>query len=415
MAVSAATVYTGQSGGRGDNSGAAAILDNYGDPLTYVQDLIAKQAVVKAEEAKQKKLAEKQWQQLAIDTPDAWSLDSPFIEDDIKAYSDQLIDMKVSGLDPTDIYGEAGKKARELERSIERRAKASKENELFDKEVQGALNRDTAGKYDKAYAADWLKRYRDPKLTPEERADMRRDGSPLKPFVSIKNIALSTMPKPSQNGREIYVDQADHESVVLGYLAERPEEFEALKEREDETLGEVAKRVASVGQDLAGRRRTPTPVGRASSTGSASTKEMDVNPSYDESVSVDDKGRINSVTFTYKTATPKTVQLVDPSGNGLNAKVLQVKKTPRNDAWVIVAETEIIQGGRTIKETVEFPIDSKTGGVGYQNYQTLSGLIGRDFQTVLGDQSEGAAKAAPSNKAETPAERIARIKREQNK
>jgi len=417
-APSSSVVYTGPSGGNGTGQGAAAILDQHGDGLAYVQNMYAKRAEQKLLAAQEKRKKEADWTKLNRDMPDVWDVDSEAIRGDLNTYSDELIRLKTEGYDPMDIDSQAGKRAKEIDATLTKRTNTAKGNQEYFQTAKLAIDKDVDGKYDKAYAADWFKKYTDPKLTPEERADMRYNSTPFKVDISDEELVTDTVPEYTELEYEAYIDPKAHKEILLNKFIQDPELFDS-KKREGETIEQTAQRLVDLGQKMFPKERKKRPVG-GSGGGGNNQAEIDVvaNPTYDSSVSTDSQGRINTVTFNYKNQVPKTIQLFDAGGNPVSAQALAVKKTPKGDAWVVVAQREVQEAVpytpkeieeidnaklidptyvpqpkvRTVMKTETFPIDNTEGKVGNQNYKTISGMIKQDFQTLLGNQGDAAAK-----------------------
>jgi hypothetical protein len=242
MAASAAIVYSGNQGGRADNSGSAPILDTAGDFLPYVMQINARREAERTAEATRAreaaKASEKAWASFEIDMPDVWAADSPYVEQDLVKYHDSLVEEKLKGGDPLDTYSDSGKLRKQNETQIKKRTSLAKDNEAYFTANKEAIAKDAAGKYDKKYAAEWFTKYADPKLTPEDRAKMRLDSSPYKLNYSETAFIDDTLPDPTQAGRKKFIDKGAHLAKMASIISspEGQDIFNTLKkEGEDET------------------------------------------------------------------------------------------------------------------------------------------------------------------------------------
>jgi len=259
-APSSSVVYTGLSGGNGTGQGAAAILDQHGDGLAYVQNMYAKRAEQKLLAAQEKRKKEADWTKLNRDMPDVWDVDSEAIRGDLNTYSDELIRLKTEGYDPMDIDSQAGKRAKEIDATLTKRTNTAKGNQEYFQTAKLAIDKDVDGKYDKAYAADWFKKYTDPKLTPEERADMRYNSTPFKVDISDEELVTDTVPEYTELEYEAYIDPKAHKEILLNKFIQDPELFDS-KKREGETIEQTAQRLVDLGQKMFPKERKKRPVG----------------------------------------------------------------------------------------------------------------------------------------------------------
>jgi hypothetical protein len=195
MAIpSAAQVFTGVSGGRGDNSGSAAVLDTAQDFQPIADAFYRRKEAEAVRRAAEQKKVDQDWYNIQKGfNPDEVALrDQEEMMKELNSYNNNLVELKMSGANPRDYYSDAGKKAREHEFKIRNLGKASKENQEYDAMVAAALDKKDPS-LDRAYAVDWLKRYRAlPSI--EAQAKMRQEESPFKTVYSFDSTVDRVKP-----------------------------------------------------------------------------------------------------------------------------------------------------------------------------------------------------------------------------
>jgi len=233
--------------------GEATVIDTsafYNQMYTMQKDIIAEQK--KQEEEKKRQNAT--WNAYMADMPDVWQADYEHVNKALNEYNDYVIDLRSKGIDPNDMDPQVTRKMRELENKVARTASLAKDNEAYSNDIYKLMNGDKEAKYNKDHTTEWMKRYSDPKLTPEERAKMRNEESPVKINYSMIKFVDETIPKPgvTDTGKKKVKSRnpEEHKSVVLDLIMNDPEtreKYEALKKPgEDEAA--FAERVAKMGQ-----------------------------------------------------------------------------------------------------------------------------------------------------------------------
>ena len=199
MAIpSAAQVFTGISGGRGDDSGSAAFLDTAQDFQPIADAFYRRKEAELVRRAAEEKKVDQDWYNIQKGfNPDEVALrDQEEMMKELNSYNNNLVELKMSGANPRDYYSDAGKKAREQEFKIRNLGKASKENQQYDAMVAAALDKKDPS-LDRAYAVDWLKRYRAlPSI--EAQAKMRQEESPFKTVFSFADVVDRVNPSTAE-------------------------------------------------------------------------------------------------------------------------------------------------------------------------------------------------------------------------
>ncbi len=195
MAIpSAAQVFSGVSGGRADNSGGAAVMDAAQDFQPIADAFYRRKEAEAVRRAAEQKKVDQDWYNIQKGfNPDEVALrDQEEMMKELNSYNNNLVELKMSGANPRDYYSDAGKKAREHEFKIRNLGKASKENQEYDAMVAAALDKKDPS-LDRAYAVDWLKRYRAlPSI--EAQAKMRQEESPFKTVYSFDSTVDRVKP-----------------------------------------------------------------------------------------------------------------------------------------------------------------------------------------------------------------------------
>lgn len=238
---------------QGQGTGEATVLDTSGfyNTMYNIQKDVVEQQRKKEEEAKKQNAT---WNALLADMPDVWQADSEYVNNALNEYNDFVIDLKSQGLDPSELDAALSRKMKGLENKVAKAASLAKDNETYSNQQFSILNQDKTGQYNKEYAADWLKRYADPKLTPEERAKMRTESNPFKLNYSMIEFIDDTIPKEEvkDSGRKKITsrNQDAHKAFVVDYITNDPrgrEKFESLRKPNEDEFA-FAERVSNEGQ-----------------------------------------------------------------------------------------------------------------------------------------------------------------------
>jgi hypothetical protein len=332
--ASAAAVYTGNQGSRGDNSGSAPVLDQAADFLPYAIQFQQKRDAARAAEATRlreaKKDQDKAWAALEMDMPDVWSVDAAQIEQDLTKYHDSLVDEKLKGGNPLDPYSESGKMRKQNETQIKKRTSLAKDTETKYNKAFNDFASDASGKYDKKFGAEWLKKNVDPNLTVEERAKMWIEGSPYKLNYSETAFIDDTLPDPTQNGRKKFIDKEAHLAKMAAMIAspEGQDIFNTLKkDGEDEV--KFMERMADEGQKMHPPDYGPTP---QSSSGDGSTKGK-----LEEVTTIGGDGN-GITTFVSPNETLPTLTFVDENGNGYASEKYIAKRNANGNVYAVEVE-----------------------------------------------------------------------------
>jgi hypothetical protein len=273
MAEIASQARVGKQGG-----GEAVVFDTskfFQNVYTMQKDLYERQEKKKQEIKKQNAT----WNALLDDMPDVWQSDYEYVNKALNEYNDYIIDLKTQGVDPSDLDPMVMRKIKELQNKVAKEASRAKDNETVSNQYFKILNDDKTNKYNKEYAAKWLKDYGDPKKTPEERAKMRIESNPFKLNYDINEFVKETMPEDSlkDEGRtEVrYVDKEAHKAVIFENITQTEtgaEIYESLK-KPNETPDQFAERMAELGQKLKPPQTKVDPAPKnSSSAGSQTTK-----------------------------------------------------------------------------------------------------------------------------------------------
>jgi len=409
MAASAAIVYSGNQGGRADNSGSAPILDTAGDFLPYVMQINARREAERTAEATRAreaaKASEKAWASFEIDMPDVWAADSPYVEQDLVKYHDSLVEEKLKGGDPLDTYSDSGKLRKQNETQIKKRTSLAKDNETYFNQNKEAIAKDAAGKYDKKYAAEWFTKYADPKLTPEDRAKMRLDSSPYKLNYSELAFIDETLPDPTQEGRKKSINKAAHLANMAAAITspEGQEKYNTLKkEGEDEIT--FMERMAQQAQKMHPPDYGPEP--QASQSSGSNKRYSTTGSQLDlEAVPVHiagfggEKTKSNGITFNQVGQNMKPISVFDEEGNSYElvgqftvqpaggattnaeGKAVVGKLGKRGEGFVVSGTVKDPDGG---VEQREFWMSSQPGTNGYENYQSLSSRTEKPIDQYIG-------------------------------
>lgn len=284
MAASAAQVFTGVSGGRGDNSGRAAVLDSAPDfnADVFYQRLYERQRQEKLDKAKAAKDQQKAWADLSLEMPDVWSVDSPYLEKQLLDYDDYITNMKMNGADPENLYTPEGKEVRKRAMEMEKTRALIGENEAFYNDLVKKVDNDKEGVFDKAHATEFIRRYADPKLSPQDRAKMRMEENPLKLNVTETDFINAALPEKIQRGRTEMYDPESFEVIATDMISSPNGRmmYESLKQPgEDEAT--FVKRMRSQFEQMYKPSIKPSPSG-GSSGGSGGSDKVNLSESIGE-------------------------------------------------------------------------------------------------------------------------------------
>lgn len=345
MATSAATVFTGLQGGRGDNSGSAAVLDTYGDfNQDYYYRLWEQQKATAAKEKEAKaKEQNKAWAEYSMEMPDVWQVDSPFLERDLMEYDKTITDMRLAGKDPENMYGPDGKKVKELQTGLLKQKAIATDNEKFYNDARAKIDADKGQNFDIGYAQNWLKEYADPNKTPQDRAKMRMEGSPYKLNITVTDFVADTISDETQDGRRIFRDPKAHEAKVRGVIDSPNGDmiFEALK-KDGEDKESFTKRMVAEGQLMFPPERKPSPQGSSSSSsggGGGWGDKLSINVesgTFGELV----QGVPNTVDVKRKGTNDDLppIEVVDDGGAAITFQPVRFLKT--NDGWKVYGKKQ---------------------------------------------------------------------------
>jgi hypothetical protein len=322
-----------------EGGGDATVFDT---SQFYTQMYNIQKDVLSERDKKKKELERQQktWNALLEDPGDVWQADYEYVNKAVNEYNDYIIDLRSQGIDPETMDANIMRKMKRLEGEIRKATSAAKENKTYSDQSFNILNQDKQNKYNKDYATDWLKKYADPKLTPQDRAKMRIESNPFKVNYDLIEFTKNTIPekevivgkdkKTTQRNREA------HRAVVLDYVMNDPQGqdvYESLK-KPNETELEFSERVAAKGQELFPVNEEPikkgTSKGSSSGTSSSSktkkptvkvqsrdTDTLDNNgqPKYDQSLSYN-KLLLDNTPPVYVVADDGTTRVKDfiPSG-----------------------------------------------------------------------------------------------------
>jgi hypothetical protein len=209
---SAAQVFTGVSGSRADGTGSAVVLDQAQDFQPIADAFYRKREAEQVRRAAEQKKADQDWFNLQKGfDPEAVALrDQDEMMSRADEFNNMLVELRMSGADPKDYYSEAGKKARQKEFELKNLKKASDENQKYDALVAAALEKKDPS-MDRAYAVDWLKRYRAlPSI--EAQAKMRQEESPFKTVYSFDQ----TIDRVKPFTKDVLVEKGNRTDQISG-------------------------------------------------------------------------------------------------------------------------------------------------------------------------------------------------------
>lgn len=310
-------------------TGEATVIDNtafYKTMYDIQKDIISERNKKKEELKKQNG----KWNDLMAKMPDVYQADSEYVTKSLNEYNDYIINLKSQGIDPSDMDPAVMRRMRELENNVSKMAYLSKDNETYSDGLYKIVNSDKEAKYNKEHAADWMKRYADPSLTPEGRYKMRTEENPLKINYSMVEFIDDTIPKEgvTDSGKKKVAsrDPEQHKAFVLDYIMNDPagqEKYESLK-KDGEDEATFAERVSEQGQSrYPVKEDLQTSSTKKSGTRSTATKDKkpsikistkDTDPKYDQNLGINKILYENTKPVYVKDINGKTVDGFEPSG-----------------------------------------------------------------------------------------------------
>lgn len=413
MAEIASQGRVGSQGG-----GEATVFDTsafYNQMYNIQRDFAAKQEEKKKEYEQQQAT----WNALLEDPGDVWQSDYEYVNKAVNEYNDFIIDLKSKGLDPETLDSSLMRKMKQLEANIRKTTSAAKDNEAYSVQSFNILNQDKAGKYNKDYAANWLKEYADPKKSPQDRAKMRNESNPFKLNYDVIDFVDKTIPEESVNdtGRKkvTYRDENAHKSIVLSYIQNDPlgaEMFESLKEP-GETEVAFAERIAKLGQEKYKPKTDvqPAPQPR-SSDGDGDKKDKDkvvitgklkvADPKWDQAYTVN-KLSVGKTPAIYAYSNP----VIDEATGAVSEESKAIMNFVPQDGFYLKPGGAITAIGYGTDEDskqvkVEVDYDANKGNFDAQGYPNM-------FDAFRGIAGGGTSTPVSTGGAETPEQRAVRI------
>jgi hypothetical protein len=430
---SAAQVFTGVSGSRADNSGSAVVLDQAQDFQPIADAFYRKREAEQVRRAAEQKKADQDWFNLQKGfNPEEVALrDQDEIMSGANEYNDMLVDLKMSGANPQDYYSDAGKKAREKEFQIRNLTKASGENQKYDGLVAAAIEKKDPS-MDRAYAVDWLKRYRAlPSI--EAQAKMRQEENPFKTVFSFSNVVDRVPPPTAVNEKGLKTTKGlnadDYKKALILDLERNPSaksDYELWSNsvgNEGKTPQDYVNEVVEYARgivDTSVTYQNPPKVASPTSDSDGAGKEkndlevtMSYNPSFDPKGTM--KGTSNTLTFTPKNQNMKPVVLFEGDKQYVATGQLAIHPNKEGTAYVIEADVidaaevaestgnpfldAMASGGGKKTKRMTFPIDHRENQVGNENYRILSDRSPQEIQNYIG-QPLGKGDGAKQNSGE---------------
>jgi hypothetical protein len=259
-----------------EGGGEATVFDTsqfYNQMYNIQKDIMAQRDKKKKELEQQQKT----WNALLEDPGDVWQADYEHVNKAVNEYNDYIIELRSQGIDPETMDASIMRKMKQLESNIRKATAAAKENKTYYDQSFNILNQDKANKYNKDYATEWLRKFADPNLTPQERAKLRVESNPFKINYDIIEVAKNTIPEKEvivEKGKKIIRRNKEaHRGIVLDYIMNDPQGqdiYESLK-KDNETEAEFAERVAQKGQELYPTNEEPIKTTKGSSSSNNNT------------------------------------------------------------------------------------------------------------------------------------------------
>lgn len=437
MAASAAQVFTGLQGGRGDNSGSAAILDTHQDFLPYAMNLAQERRnEAKLLRAKQE-AADKEFKGLVgkIVPQTTWKYSQVEIGEDAKKARDFAVQAKMKGEDPTDPYSESGRQLASMLDEMNGKAYIAKSNE---KAVLAAIAEAQKGGYDMDHFNKFMKGL-DGKNTVEQ-AEWIANNRPLRKNILDIEVIDKTSPelfrqtieKGMRTDTNEWIREEDYAPILESYLTtdEGIEHFEQGVEDgkwKDET-GYVKYMTNLAQKKNPGKKTVSFDEGsRPVSPGDTEDKrDLEVTASYNNAFPTE-KGKTNTVTFTPKNQNMKPVVLFDGQNQYIATGQLSIHPSKDGKSYVIEADvydkdavaedvpidpntgkpdtaallTSLVSKGSS-KKRMMFPIDHRPGETGNENYKILSDRAPQEIQNYIGRDIGGDGVKATGKEKSKP-------------
>jgi hypothetical protein len=431
--VTAGEVYTGLKGqSRGDNSGGALWLGSAPEIKNPYEDLTAQ---VLAQQGRDR-LAKQKEAQAAKETVAKYADDLKInnfrdqyagaAAKEILGQSNELGRMQAEGASPIAILEK--KKAYEQENAM-KSEKAKRTYDAIDKwKADGAKleNQDTLGKYDRdryARKMDHLgelldtgdfdaveKFVTDPKNTPLV--------ANVDPNDIVNNIIKPQYKENRDGSKEFDKDAAATNFGLFLNMEDSPEVIDALVKR---NFGKDEAEVEANLMKLAEKSKPYNPAApRSNSDGDGGTKsDYEAVATYNKDFG-GDAGKTNVVTINPKGQTVKSVVFFDGQNQYQTSGQFSIHPDKSGKGYVVTAlvaptKPEPLKGGESKEEILayeaaeeaydsgknvnkDFWVSNNPQDAGHTNYQTISNLIGQDLQTLIGQDTGGAAPSATEAK-----------------
>lgn len=184
---SAAQVFTGRTGGRGDNSGGAAILDKAPDFYKTAENLIELQRKEQIEAARQAKDLNNKWYNIVkgVEAGTVWDRAKEARDNMVIETRNELVNLMKSGANPTDAYSEAGKVWQKKKADLDYFVKSQQDAEKTVASYLSAINKGDKP-YDKEYAAKWFEKMES--LPVSEIPKYVQESSPIRVKVPLSQF-----------------------------------------------------------------------------------------------------------------------------------------------------------------------------------------------------------------------------------
>lgn len=348
---SSAIVFSGQSGGRSDGTGAAAVLDQHPDFLPYAQRIYENKRAEDVERAKQEREAAKEFQKV-LKGPDLGAVPlraQQQIQEGLTKYKQLALDMgtgkirgkngrKLNPLDPYDLEAASLLQAEELKlKSL----KAAADNQ--DERIREVLKESSNPKYSKKHLTERLGALKEAKTIEDVEAWM--ETNPLKVNRGTIDIVNDLAPKLftaiSENGNKTTLSEAitkDNTDILVEDYLNTEQGLEDLEAgvidgrwKDEEGMKEAIYKSAAAQNP--GKQSTTfdePKVSQASGSGSDSEQQDLVGtPSYNPNFT-GEAGKTNVVTYTPKTQNFKGITFYDGT-KPYNAGMFTIHPDTRTD------------------------------------------------------------------------------------
>lgn len=434
---SAGVVFTGNQGGQGDGTGAAAILDQNPDFLPYAERI----GIRKAQEDKlaeaTKKQRDKNWYNLikGVESGNVWKPAQDHVLAQQKQLAKEGRDLYMAGADLEDLsdprVAEYSQRLKEFENETKSIQNAQA---IAEKQLAQIAKGDKP--YDKEYADAWYKKLYE--LPVNEQEEYVMTTSPIRVKVSDTDALTAIMPslykKTVEKGATTTtteeIRREDVAAVADLLTAGDPKVKEHYEQGiedgrwtdKDSYIDEMYK--LSKGKE-SGSLKITQDEPKVSSSGGAgsggSNSDFQVVPAYESRLG-GTEGRSNMVRFIPKNQNMKTFVFTDANGKQLTTNAFTVEK--KGDGYYLLAEAypkeevdaaaeaqgidpnnmtsalmaQLLAGsgsGAPKKQTVTLPINSNVGELGNANYATVSAAIGKPLEDFIDIDVTGGKAAKP--------------------